>query len=99
MLAQAAVARELTKLHEQFVRGTLCSIADHFTAEAPRGEIVLLIDRAGDESADRSTLTVSLRVGELEAEGISRKDALKRAAKELGITRSEAYRRIVEEKE
>jgi 16S rRNA (cytidine1402-2'-O)-methyltransferase len=60
-----------------------------------KGEIVLLIDRGTDINArayDRATLAD--RVAELEAAGTDRKAALKQAAKEFGMSRSEAYRRL-----
>jgi 16S rRNA (cytidine1402-2'-O)-methyltransferase len=94
---RAAVARELTKLHEQFHRGTLSTLAREFDAHA-RGEIVLLIER-GDERTPTSTApSIADRVNELEAEGSDPKSALKQAAREYGVSKSEAYRRIQSEK-
>lgn len=93
----AVVARELTKLHEEIVRDRLSELSAHFTASEPRGEIVLLISGIPDEreSADRPPPDIASRVAELEGEGLDPKSALKRAAKELGLTRSEAYRRLL----
>lgn len=95
----AVVARELTKLHEELRRGALDELAKHYSsAEGVRGEIVLLIDRNRNE-ANRAQVTtendiVSL-VARLESEGLDRRAALKKAARELGLTRAEAYRRLV----
>ncbi|CAN5765503.1 16S rRNA (cytidine(1402)-2'-O)-methyltransferase [soil metagenome] len=96
---QAALARELTKLHEEIVRGSLSHLAARFTSERTKGEIVLCIDRGHGESR-KSLPTGSLadRVADLEASGLDRKAALKTAARELGIPKSEAYRRLVGEK-
>jgi len=47
---ELVVARELTKLHEEFVSGTAAELIDHFTQHAPRGEIVLMVAAAGDEA-------------------------------------------------
>jgi 16S rRNA (cytidine1402-2'-O)-methyltransferase len=101
---EAVVARELTKLHEEIVRGRLSELAARFSDEgAARGEMVLLIDReviedkAGAES--RPTTGVAERVAALEAEGLDPRAALKRAARELGLTRDEAYRRLTSERE
>lgn len=90
----ATVCRELTKLHEEVARGTLSELIERFTPIAVKGEIVLVIDGQKlkvnvEELSDRS---LSERVAELEAEGIESKKALKLAAKEFGLSKSEAYR-------
>ena len=89
----AAVVRELTKLHEEVVRGDLVFLADQFRDENIRGEIVIVVDRGSGSSGD-TTGKVSLaeRVVELEKSGLDRREALKAAAKEFGVSRSEAYR-------
>jgi 16S rRNA (cytidine1402-2'-O)-methyltransferase len=96
----ACVARELTKLHEEFARGRLSELAARFHAEqAARGEMVLVIDHQviADETvtAAPSSINIAARVAALEAEGLDQRAALKRAARELGLTRAEAYRRLV----
>ncbi len=101
----AAVARELTKLHEEIIRGNLAELAQRFSAGAPaRGEMVLLISgaretefRAGVNVAD-ATERLTARVSELESEGVDAKVALKKAARELGLKRAEAYRLMVAQK-
>lgn len=90
----AAVARELTKLHEEILRGTLDVIARHFTENPPRGEIVLVIDRRREEVQGAKEGSIADRVAELESEGLDRKSALKKAAKEFGLSKPEAYRLI-----
>jgi len=105
----AAVARELTKVHEEIARGSLEDLIGRFSGDtAARGEIVLLI--SGTTSAPRSAATDSAvgntstsdrlvkRVNELEREGIEAKTALKQAARELGLKRAEAYRLLVAQK-
>jgi len=47
---QSAIARELTKLHEQFIRGNLSTLVAHFNAYEPRGEMVLVIAGSGDDN-------------------------------------------------
>ncbi|HLM54694.1 MAG TPA: SAM-dependent methyltransferase, partial [Pyrinomonadaceae bacterium] len=99
---EGAVARELTKLHEEIVRGRLSELAARFSEEhAARGEMVLVIDRRPleDEAAGGGeTQTVAALVAALEAEGLDQRAALKRAARELGLTRDEAYRRLTSER-
>src|SRR5436853_6098222 len=100
---EAVVARELTKLHEEIARGRLSELAARFSkTESVRGEIVLLIDRARaqfEADKDQTEMDVAARVNALEAEGLDNRAALNRAARELGLNRSEAYRRLVAARE
>lgn len=93
---QAVVARELTKIHEEFVRGRLRELAGKFSQQATRGEIVLIIAGAGDEIYPETQNTaaeqLANRIRALEIEGDDLKSALKKAARELGLKRDEAYR-------
>lgn len=96
----ASVGRELTKLHEEVVRGSLSDLAGRFASEASRGEFVLTIDRPGDADAGetKALQTLTDRVEQLVAEGNDSKAALKIAARERGLARSEAYRILQSEK-
>ncbi|HKS40834.1 MAG TPA: 16S rRNA (cytidine(1402)-2'-O)-methyltransferase [Blastocatellia bacterium] len=91
---QTVVARELTKLHEQFIRGALSEIE---IAET-RGEIVLLI---GPPTEDKNLEPARSILEEVEAamreDGIDRKNALKRVARARHISKSEAYRLMLAE--
>lgn len=92
---QAVVARELTKLHEQFVRGSISAIAAELAQTAIRGEMVLLIGPPLEDNQTRSASTRSISEdiqSLMTGEGIDQKSALKRIARTRGITRSEAYR-------
>jgi 16S rRNA (cytidine1402-2'-O)-methyltransferase len=98
---QAVVARELTKLHEEVMRGKLSELVEIFAAqEKARGEMVLIVDRNVIASAEGSKglVEISALVAELEQKGADSRTALKQAAKELGLSRDEAYRRLVAEK-
>ena len=100
---EAVIARELTKLHEEFARGSLSDLLERFsTAETTRGEIVLMISgHATDPAFSRITSPekkLSQRIDELERDGLDQKTALKRAAKELGMKRDDAYRIMVSQK-
>ncbi|MDT7603732.1 MAG: rRNA (cytidine1402-2-O)-methyltransferase, partial [Acidobacteriota bacterium] len=102
---EAVVARELTKLHEEVARGRLSELAEKFSGDhAARGEMVLIIDRTviadavGDQS-DAATESVATLVAAYERdEGLDPRAALKRAARRLGLSRDEAYRRLVAER-
>ncbi len=96
---EAVIGREITKLHEEFARGRLSQLLANFSpARTARGEIVLMIGgvqsvaTAGETRHDASSTRLADRVQELEAEGMDSKTALKKAARELGLKRDEAYR-------
>jgi 16S rRNA (cytidine1402-2'-O)-methyltransferase len=94
---QAVVARELTKIHEEFRRGTLNDLANHYSSESPRGEIVLVIDKRRESELHNNSekTNVAALVARFESEGLDHRAALKKAARELGLSRSEAYRRFL----
>ena len=99
---EAVVARELTKMHEELARGRLSELADRFSSsESARGEMVLIIDRAviqGKSGTDEMIINIAQLVAALETEGLDHRAALKKAARELGVSRAEAYRRLVAER-
>ena len=87
---RVAVAREMTKLHEEFVRGTLAEVGARFRERAPRGEVTLVIDRSPggepDESAAREL------AAELLAGGARPSEAVRELATRLGVSRNRSYR-------
>jgi 16S rRNA (cytidine1402-2'-O)-methyltransferase len=88
------VARELTKLHEEFLRGGAGEVrATLASRERVRGEMVVLVEaspaRAGATDAEPLAALIHRM---MEQEGLSEKDALKRAARERGLGKSEVYR-------
>jgi 16S rRNA (cytidine1402-2'-O)-methyltransferase len=97
---QAVVAREVTKIHEEFLRGSLCDLRDAARQRAPRGEITLMIGPAVEgEIQAAPAVSLKQRVSELEAEaGLDRKAALKQAARERGLAKREAYKQLLLER-
>jgi len=93
----AVVARELTKIHEEIRRGRLSQLSNYYDGEEPRGEIVVLIDR-NIISAAKPQLNIAALVDQFEREGMDQRAALKKAARELGLSRAEAYRRLIAER-
>ena len=103
----AVVARELTKIHEEFLRGSVSEIRRELAArDRIRGEITLLIELpapsaspAGTSGAANAHETIATRVAHLISEaGIDEKEALKRLARELGKSKSEVYRELQRER-
>jgi len=95
------LARELTKIHEEFLRGTVQEVRKQLAArESLRGEMVLLVETrpAAAGAAVRST-SVEGRLAELmQADGLTEKDALKRIARESGTSKSDIWRELQRER-
>jgi 16S rRNA (cytidine1402-2'-O)-methyltransferase len=93
---QVVVAREVTKIHEEFLRGRAQEVLDELKSRGEvKGEITLLIAKPETQDLKPETSSVSLaqRVREIMAqEKVDEKAALKKVAKERGIGKSEAYR-------
>ena len=86
------LCRELTKLHEEVSRTTLGQAAAWYGENAPRGEFVLVVRGAEPLPEGEASLEDGLAlVDRLRGEGMSLRDAVKRAARELGLSRNELY--------
>ena len=95
------IAREVTKLHEEFLRGRAGEVLETLKArDGVKGEITLLIGKAEEEqvrvgTGDRARLGVRQRLRQIMAEEkLDEKAALKKVAKERGVSKSEAYREL-----
>ncbi len=98
---RASLARELTKLHEQFIRGTVSEVIDQMEKNEPRGEMTLVIaGNRDDNSSFEVDGSISEQVESLMSDnGLSRTEAIKAAARSRGMTRREAYQIMLGEKE
>ncbi|MBC8365182.1 MAG: 16S rRNA (cytidine(1402)-2'-O)-methyltransferase [Actinobacteria bacterium] len=91
---RACVAREMTKLHEEYVRGTLAELAD-WARQPPKGEVVVVVEGAPPaEGADDDRIRAAL--AESIARGASTRDAAVEVANLLGVNRRRAYRLALE---
>jgi 16S rRNA (cytidine1402-2'-O)-methyltransferase len=103
---RVVIARELTKIHEEFLRSTVAEARSSLaTRDRIRGEITLLVeapsksDTAASTFAVKSTEKLTARLARLQSEsGIDEKDALKRLARELGQSKSDLYRELQRER-
>lgn len=98
---KACVARELTKLHEEIICENLENLSEKFSEQKTKGEIALVIDRKQVESREWKIENEEFlvnRIKELENEKIDHKKALKIAAKEFGLSKSAAYKILLENK-
>jgi 16S rRNA (cytidine1402-2'-O)-methyltransferase len=90
----AALARELTKLHEQVLRGTLAELAE--SAGTLRGEMTLVVAGKPADAAAPDAAALAARVRELIATGVDRKAALSAVAKAAGVPRREVYQAVLD---
>ena len=94
---QLVIAREVTKIHEEFLRGRAGEILEILKARGDiKGEITLLIGKAEDGGQKVAAgVSVRQRLQQIMAqEKLDEKSALKRIAKEMGVSKSEAYREL-----
>ena len=97
---RVVLARELTKMHEEFLRGTVAKARKNLAArDRVRGEFTVLISPPEAGSAAGTTKKIAERIAEIEAEaGVDEKEALKRLARELGQSKSDVYRELQRER-
>ncbi len=93
---RGVVAREITKLHEEFIRGSLEEILDHVRANPPRGEITLVLEAApcapgGEEADEEAALALSQTLLE---EGLAPSQVAREVARRLRLPRNQAYRLV-----
>ncbi|HQR18005.1 MAG TPA: 16S rRNA (cytidine(1402)-2'-O)-methyltransferase [Gemmatimonadales bacterium] len=94
---RAVVARELTKMHEELRGGSLAELAEWYEAHPPKGEITLLLAGASTEAAPiADTPALRAEASALLAEGLSRKDVVRRLTESSGLGRNEVYRLVME---
>lgn len=94
---EIALAREMTKQHEEVIRTTLSQAIERYQQQAPRGEFVLVIRGREPVEEKRYTLAQAIEYGrERLAEGQSSAQAAKLAAQETGYAKSEIYKGLLE---
>ena len=90
------IARELTKTHEEFLRGTAGQVLEILKArDSVKGEITLLIGKAGrhDAPADEA-IPIDEAVASCERDGLTRMDAIKAVARRRGLSKREVYQQV-----
>jgi 16S rRNA (cytidine1402-2'-O)-methyltransferase len=95
---RVALARELTKLYEEVLRGSLSEVIDALKDRPPRGEITLVIEGAvGEHKPEPAREELAARARDLMAEGIDRKEAMARVARDAGVSRRKVFDALVDE--
>ena len=98
---QACAARELTKKFEEFRRTTLGDLIAHYREHEPRGEFVLIVAGADENVASTADaveeMSLTERYAAHIAKGLDKKEAMRRTAQELGISRRDVYQAVLAE--
>ncbi len=108
---RVAIAREITKIHEEFIYGTLEDVIKGFKTKKPRGEMVIVVEGSTSQATPslwekgvKPTLSDIELVDLLQSiirentrEGLSKNTALRSAAEKLGLSRNEAYELLIKE--
>ncbi len=94
---RCGILRELTKVHEEAVRGMLSEAIEHFTVNEPRGEFVIVVEGSQKKASDNpkpdlSSLNLKEHVNYYTEQGYERMDALKLTAKDRGLSKRDVYR-------
>ena len=93
-----ALCRELTKLHEEVLRMTLAEAVSYYDQTPPKGEFVLVIEGAPEQTAPAvSEAEALLQIKALRADGVSLKEACRRISEETGLSKNVLYDRMVRE--
>lgn len=98
---QCCVAREITKIYEEFVRGTISDVLSIFQAKDVKGEITLLVEgkKPGIQAAESIPWDeIETGFNQLVAGGMSKKEALKEMVQTFGVSKRELYNRVMVER-
>jgi 16S rRNA (cytidine1402-2'-O)-methyltransferase len=87
---QLAVTRELTKLHEEVLRGSVSEVLDHFRGSPPRGEVTLVIGGAEEARWDRDEVEKALQ--KLRSQGVPPTEAVREITRSSQLPRADVYR-------
>jgi 16S rRNA (cytidine1402-2'-O)-methyltransferase len=91
------VARELTKLHEEIRSGTLGELADYYSGAPPKGEITVVLQGTGTPAPEPDRTEDAMEQASiLLAEGLTRREVVRRLTDSLGMPRNEAYKLVME---
>ena len=93
------LAREITKMHEEFFRGTISSALEHLAEKEPRGEFVIILGAGKKVEVLLPQEDPLVKVRMLMAEGIPKKEALAVVAKEYKVPKRELYNKLLLEEE
>jgi 16S rRNA (cytidine1402-2'-O)-methyltransferase len=96
---EVAVAREMTKLHEELIRGTISEVVDILEGRAVKGEVTVVFAAAAPVTSAVAPEEVSAEFERLRAGGMRRNDAVKAVAEKFGLRKNEVYKMLLQEED
>ena len=96
---EVTVAREMTKLHEEFIRGTIGEVIASLERRAVKGEITIVFAAAAPAAAEVAASVVAAEFERLRSGGMRRNDAVKAVAEKFGLRKNEVYKMLLQEEQ
>ena len=96
---EVAVAREMTKLHEELIRGTISEVVDILEGRAVKGEVTVVFAAAAPVTSEVAPEEVSAEFERLRAGGMRRNDAVKAVAEKFGLRKNEVYKMLLQKED
>jgi 16S rRNA (cytidine1402-2'-O)-methyltransferase len=96
---EVSVAREMTKLHEEFIHGTIREVVDILQDRAVKGEVTIVFAAAAPVTREVTPEEVSAEFERLRAGGMRRNDAVKAVAEKFGLRKNEVYKMLLQEED
>jgi len=93
---KCVIARELTKIHEEIIRGNISELLN--LLNEPKGEFVIIIDNNNDNTTDSASLSIEDLYTFYENTGLDKKEIIKQIAKEKGVPKNEIYKYFLNKK-
>lgn len=93
---QVVLARELTKMHEEYIRGTVKELLEKI--ESPKGEFVIVIEGKEEEEIDYSEISMEEQFDIYQDQGLDKKEIIKKIAKDRKLTKNEVYQYFLDKK-
>lgn len=99
---KACLGREISKLHQEYERGTLSELGERYLEKVPRGEYVIIVEGKSSEliqeemEAKFSEISIEEQVGQYMEAGLSKMEAVKKTAKERRLKKNDVYMRVID---
>ena len=96
---EVAVAREMTKLHEELIRGTISEVVAQLESRAVKGEVTIVFAAAAPVVVEVTAEEVAAEFERLRDGGMRRNDAVKAVAEKFGLRKNEVYKMLLHEEQ
>ena len=93
------LVRELTKIYEEYTRGTIAELVDYLEGNPLKGECLLIVEGASEQEPDLEEVDLIQEIDLLVQSGMKKNQAIKQVAKQFGLQKSDLYARYHQEEE